>query len=101
MDIASRVGGPGLGTQMLRREGAPSWGAGCPLRGRVAPGRDAAVASLQPRGLLARGGSPGPASIRESAGVTFLISVGISIVGEELSGATRPNSGRGDGCFLC
>ena len=34
------------------------------------------------------------------AGVTFLISAGISIVGEELSGPTRRRSGRRDGWFL-
>jgi len=70
-----------------------------PPRGRAAPGRDAAVALVQPRGLLARGGSPGPVH-RESAGVTFLISVGISIVGEELSGAAPLRSSRRDGWFL-
>ena len=57
------------------------------------------MASLQPRGLLARGGSPGPASTGR-AGVTFLISAGISIVGEELSGAIRRSKGRRDGCAL-
>ena len=40
---------------------------------------------------------PGPQGEQE---LLSLISVRISIVGEELSGATRPNSGRGDGCFL-
>ena len=34
------------------------------------------------------------------AGVTFLISAGISIVGEELSGAIRRSKGRRDGCAL-
>ena len=70
-----------------------------PPRGRVAPGRDAAAASLQPRGLrLAREGSQ--CRTRESLELLSLISVGISIVGEELSGLTRRRRGRRDGCFL-
>ena len=41
-----------------------------------------------------------PMSHQGEPGVTFLISVGISIVGEELSGLTRRRRGRRDGCFL-
>ena len=69
------------------------------VRGRVAPGRDAAVASLQPRGLLARRGSPGPGPQGEQELLSF-ISVRISIVGGELSGATRRRRGRRDGCVF-
>ena len=93
--------GPGLETQVLRREGSSLAGCGLPAAGRVAPGRGAAVALVQPRGLSAprRQPSPGPQGEQE---LLSFVSVEISIVGEELSGATPLRSGRRDGscCLL-